>query len=182
MLSIVIPTRNRSESLERLVRSIERYTDRNYELIVVENDHGLNEKINEGLLLSTGEHIAILHDDIEVTDGWSDILPHSVGAFKVNEKGAGVTCWGGLNGGYCTDKYATPDYSAFLMLTREALARIGLTDPAYKEPGYQDADYGKQISQAGYLIECLPGELIHHHLRTAPLSAENERYFRQKWS
>lgn len=177
-LSIVIPTR-RPDLAKRCIDSISEHTD-DFEIILVDHEGGLNEKINWGMRAAKGDYIALLHDDIEVTAGWADELA-DVGAFKIGEMNDTITCWGGIGSGYCTDPGTTPDYSAFLVLSRRAYADIGQTDEFYKEPGHQDTDYGRQIKAAGYSIKCLPGKIIHHPARTAPLSAENERYFREKW-
>lgn len=179
-LSIVIPTRGRPEQLQRCLDSINAHTD-DCEIIVVDHEGGLNEKINYGMRMATGDYIALLHDDIEVTSGWADTLA-DVGSFKIGENNDSFDCWGGLAGGYCTDPNSSPDYSAFLVLSRTAYARIGQTDEAYREPGWQDNDYGKQIQAAGYSIQCLPGKIIHRPARKAPLSEVNRRYFEGKWA
>lgn len=179
MKSIIVPTR-RPERIKDLADNIDKFTD-NYELIVIDHEAGLNEKINYGLRLAKGDYLVLLHDDNQVTEGWLDILPEGVGAFKIGEMGDSLECWGGLGGGYCTDPTANPDYSAFLIMTRKAYAKIGPTDEFYKEPGYQDNDYGKQIAKAGFKIQCLPGKIIHHALRLSPLSEENREYFNKKW-
>lgn len=183
MISIIIPTRDSDEKrvahLGITKASIEKYTT-DYEIISCPIGDGMNEKINRGILLSKGDYIVLLHDDVEVTEGWADELA-DVGAFHVFEKTVGVHCWGGVRGGYCNDPLDSPDYSAFLVISRKALPDIGLTDTFYKEPGWQDNDYGMQIRKAGYQIKCLPGKIIHHALRTAPLSEVNRAYFERKW-
>lgn len=178
-LSIVIPTRGRPEQLERCLRSIAEHTN-NCEVIVVDHEGGLNEKINYGMRRATGDYIALLHDDVEVTEGWVNVVAE-VGSFKIGENNNSFDCWGGIADGYCTDQSQNPEYSAFLLLSREAYARIGQTDEAYKEPGYQDVDFGRQIQAAGYKISCLPGKIIHRHARTAPLSETNRQYLEKKW-
>ncbi len=178
--SIIIPTRNtRSQSLQIAADSIREHT-KDYELIVVEGeDLGLNEKLNKGILASRGEYIVMLHDDVTVHEGWLDELA-DVGALRTMEMNGVFECWGGLGGGYCSDINQHPDYSAFLVVKREALAEIGLPDPAYKEPGWQDTDYGQQIRAKGYKITCLPGTITHRALNST-LSATNEAYYKQKW-
>lgn len=183
MISIVIPTR-RLELFEKAAEFIRLRTKPEFEIIAVTDEYlGLNEKINKGILLSRGDHIALLHDDVEVTEGWADEVDKldGVGAFRVEEKTVGITCWGGLGSGYCTDPTVHPDYSAFLVFKRDVLADIGLTDPFYKEPGWQDTDFGQQIRGRGYTIRCLQGTILHHAARTAPLSTENEAYYKKKW-
>lgn len=181
LYSIVIPTRGeRSASLYICVDSIQKHTS-NYELIIVDAENmGLNEKINKGILMSTGEYIILLHDDVTVHEDWLVELA-DVGCFRVMEQNGVFECWGGIGGGFCTNPMLFPDYSAFLILRREALADIGLTDPAYKEPGWQDTDYGQQIRSKGYKIKCLPGTITHRALNQT-LSTENEVYYKKKWS
>lgn len=178
-LSIIIPTR-REEAAQKAVSSIRKHT-KDYEIILVEREGGLNEKINWGMRAATGDYLAVLHDDVEVTEGWADYLPDHVGAFKVAELGGRMEIWGGTGTGYHTDRSKPPDYSAFLVFSRTAYADVGPADEAYKEPGWQDNDMGKQIQAAGYSIECLPGKIIHHAMRLAPLAEENRIHFEAKW-
>ena len=179
--SIVIPTRGeRSESLDICVESIKKYTT-DYELIIINNEGmGLNSKINRGILASTGEYIVLLHDDVTVHEGWLDEVA-AVGCFRVMEQNDIFECWGGIGGGFCTDPKLSPDYSAFILLSRTALMDIGLTDPFYEEPGWQDTDYGQQVRAAGFKIKCLSGTITHRALNQT-LAPENKVHYDEKWS
>ena len=180
-LSIIVPTRGRSDSLDRLKASLAAHTTHTYELIVVDHEAGMNAKRNYGARRATGDFLVFLHDDIEATAGWDrELAP--VGAFCYGELGDSFDCWGGEGGGYCTDPTHTPDYTDFFLLSRAAYAQIGPFDEAYAEPGYQDADFGRQVQAAGYTFTCLPGKLIHHHLRTAPLAPANQAHYERKWA
>lgn len=178
MISIVIPTRNRGESLERCLKSIRENT-RDFEVIVIEREGGFNEKFNEGIRKAKGEYVAMLHDDVEVHPGWCDVLADA-GALTVWEPGFNKWIWGGYVSGALHDSpQGHPEYSGFLVLSRKALEAVMPLDEAYQEPGYQDVDLGLSLRDAGYEITCLPGMITHHHLRTQPIT--NREYFNQKW-
>lgn len=184
-ISIIVPTRDSvSDSFLRLHNSLQLYADSQEEVFITEGD-GLNQKYNRGVEKSTGDYLVFLHDDIEVTPGWLDVLPEAVGSFQTEEKGAGITIWGGHftpEEKYHAEPIGHPQYSAFLCLTREAWEKIGPFDEHYKEPGYRDVDYGLQIAKAGYQIECLPGKIIHHAYHMGRLEAANKTYLEEKWN
>lgn len=189
-LSIIIPTRNphghfcdqcpdRPSYLKKAVESITKHTE-DYEIIVVDNDLGLNAKKNYGANRAIGDYLVFLHDDNEVLPGWANEVA-DVGAFCVGEQSDKFNCWGGLGIGHSYDINHPPDYSEFIVLSRKVYERMGGFDEAYEEPGFQDCDFGRQVRSLGYQIKPLPGKIIHHHVRTAPLSEKNERYFKEKW-
>lgn len=181
-ISIIIPTRGRSESLKRCTDSIEKHTNLDYELIIVDHEGGMNEKKNYGARMATGDYLVFLHDDVEATEGWLDTLA-DVGAFHYGELGGKFYIWGGKgDSAYCKDKDDPTDYTDFLILSREAYAKIGPFDEFYKEAGWQDTDFGRQVKQAGYTFTNLPGQIIHHALRNHPLSETNKEYYQKKWA
>ena len=78
-LSVYIPTLERDALFERCMRSIERsiaeagtrgLPPTEYEIVVVEGVSPLSEARNEGLWRTTGEWIATVDADDEVTDDW----------------------------------------------------------------------------------------------------------------
>lgn len=98
--SIIIPTYNQREMLLRCIESIEAYTTMPYEIIVVDNGStdgtaeelrkrrgalrlsvhpqnlGFARAVNTGLMLAKGTTLAILNNDVLVTEGWLDQLLH----------------------------------------------------------------------------------------------------------
>ena len=182
MLSIIIPTRGRKESLKRCTDSIEKYT-KNYELIIVEGEDGYNKSLNVGIKRAKGDYFVTLHDDHTVSQGWARVLAE-VGSFRQGELGDKFDHWGGYwrPDGYCINPKEHPDYPAMWCISRKAMKKIGLFDEFYKDPGYQDVDLGFQIKKAGYKIKCLPGKVIHWVERTKPLSEENLKYLKEKWA
>lgn len=181
MISIVVPVR-RHESARRLGASIKHRTEHEYQLILVDGDGGMNEKINEGLRAATGDWVVLLHDDVEVIKGWDKVLPKYAGALHTHELGGQIWIWGGnFAGGYHVNPDSPVDYPSFPVLSRKVVQRLGEMDEAYREPGHQDVDLGMRLRDIGIYVECLPGKIFHHHLRTKPLSEENKRYFEDKW-
>lgn len=179
--SLIVPTR-RYDAVET-VRSIEANTT-DYELILVRGQRGFAAKLNEGVALATGDYLIFLHDDCEVTPGWTDVLPKHVGSFCLGESNDSFDTWGGFVDpeGYCTDPSQHPDYSYWICVTKEAMERIGKFDPRFEYPYYQDVDTGLTIKKKGYKIECLPGKIIHHNGEGSGVPDERQRgYLNRKW-
>lgn len=90
--SIVIPTYNERHMLEECIQAIETYTDRPYEVVVVDNgstdgtlefcegksvtlvslpqNRGFPEACNHGLMAASGEQLLLLNNDVVVSRGW----------------------------------------------------------------------------------------------------------------
>ncbi len=92
-VSIVIPTYNQWEYTKQAIESIKRFTDYNYEIIIVDNastdgtiaelkkypeikviankeNFGFPKAINQGVLESKGDYILLLNNDVIVTQNW----------------------------------------------------------------------------------------------------------------
>lgn len=181
-LSLIVPTRNRSASLERLERSVAKHT-KDYELLVIGGDDGYNIKVNRGLAAAKGEYIILMHDDHTVTPHWADVLAE-VGSFRYGENKDSFDHYGGYyrpHEGYCLSPDEHPQYPSALCISKRALKRVGFMDEYYREPGFQDVDMGYQIADAGYYITCLPGKIIHWAERSGPLNEDNRDYLHAKW-
>jgi len=180
MLSIVIPTR-RPDNLRYCLDAIDRHT-RNYEVVLVDREGGIAEKINEGIRKAKGDHIVLLHDDCEVTSGWADELA-DVGCFKVGEMGDLFECWGGFYpGDYCKNPQLHPDYCFFLCLSKEVAKKVIPFDEKFTKPYYQDVDMGLHLKSKGYKIKCLPGKIKHLVAEGAGVVVpEQKEYLDKKW-
>lgn len=179
-LSIVIPTR-RPDDLKECLFFIKKYT-KDYEVILINREAGIAEKINEGISKAKGDYIVLLHDDIKVQRGWADELT-DVGTFKLGEYRDEFDIWGGfINGTYCQDPKLNPDYSFFLCLSKKVIKKIGKFDEWYQKPYCQDIDMGMQVKKAGYKIKCLPGKIIHMCGEgSITLVPEQREYLNRKW-
>jgi glycosyltransferase involved in cell wall biosynthesis len=183
--SIIIPTRHsRPELLEKLLETINEFTPQEHEVIVVDTpESGYNQKLNEGVAKSKGEYLVFLHDDNEVTEKWLD-QSAELGAFLIGELDDSFPTHGGFY--RPTERYAldeAPQYTAFFMVSRKALEKIGEFDEAYKEPGFQDVDFGMSAEKAGFGFVPLKGKVIHRHsnVHRATLNEGNKTYLHEKW-
>jgi GT2 family glycosyltransferase len=184
MLSIIIPTNRPEEQLERCLKAIADNTPQEYEVLLIREGVGMNAAYNIGFSQAKGDYIVMLHDDCEVLPHWVDVLPIHAGALLYGEDGGTFWIWGGKGDGYATTMGCMPDYSGFLILSRHCVDDIGPLDETYVKPGYQDTDLGRQLRARGFVIETLPGMLIHHHYRDKvkdPIPEFNKQYYENKW-
>lgn len=182
MLSLIVPSK-RTESVTTLLDSLYENTS-DAELILVSEEAGFAEKLNKGIEQAVGDYLIFLHDDAEVTPGWTDSLPEHVGSFCLGENNDSFETWGGFTTppAYCTDPRLTPDYSYWLCVSREAMDKIGPFDEKFTEPMFQDCDMGLTVRKAGFSIECLPGKIIHHNGEGSGTPDERQRgYLNRKW-
>lgn len=180
-LSLIIPTRNAADL--NCLDSISQHT-KNYEVHVVEGNDGFAAKLNLGVEYSKGEYLIFLHDDCEVTPGWTDELAE-VGAFKLGESNDLFDTWGGFINppSYCQDPTQNPDYAYWLCIHRDAMKKIGKFDERFENPMFQDVDFGLQVKKAGYKIKCLPGKIIHRNSEQSGTPDERQRgYLNRKWN
>ncbi len=177
LTSIVIPTlRKRPNSLQRLLKSIEKYTN-NYELLFAEGGDCYSASMNNALKKAKGEYLTIpgIADDIEVTRGWLDRMigfmkknPRvGMGAFKVSHPFGGVESYGGYITPverFNTDPNGEPQYCGYGLVNRACFEKVGLMDENFKPIYCEDVDYGLRIWEAGYKVKVCPSaNIIHHH-------------------
>ncbi|MBA2706136.1 MAG: glycosyltransferase [Blastocatellia bacterium] len=182
MLSLIIPTRRKGETLKRCLDSVAEHTS-DYELVVVDGQGGFAKKLNQGIKQAKGDYLIFLHDDCEVTRGWTNVLAE-VGAFCLGERNDSFHSWGGFVNppDYCNDPSLNPDYAYFCCIAKKAMKKIGLLDEKFVNPFYQDVDFGLQVKKAGYKYHCLPGKIIHHNGEDSGAPDERQRfYLERKW-
>ena len=158
MISICITTRNRPESLKKVIQQIRKHTNVWYQLIVVDDASdvvycnatyrfseraGIPASKNKCLELAKYDHIFLFDDDTyPVCDGW--YLPY------INS-GKNHLCYSFLpyfkaKNGF---KYHTLGNGCMLYVTRKCIDTIGGFDWNYGLGKYEHVDFSRRIHNAG---------------------------------
>jgi len=183
MVSLIIPTRRGAQLLDQCLQSVRNYTNREYELIIVDFEAGFNDKLNYGISQARGEHLIFLHDDCEVTQGWLDEIA-DLGVFCLGNESDAYEIWGGF---FHPKEYlnfrmdVSPDFAFFAIFPSRVIQQIYPLDPFYKEPWCQDVDLGYSIRQLGYRFTPIKGKIIHHAMGSK-YNGEQTEYTRRKWN
>ncbi len=232
MTDIVIVTYNAKDKLAMCLRSIAKHTKETpYRLILVDNNSqdgtaeflkknyqgkavlifnkknlGFCGAANKALRMSTSRWIALLDDDVTVTQDWlSRLLRHLKSSKKVGIVGCKIVFPNGRIGssGFKLNPYGMianneidrgqRDYvretDALIgpcwVIRRELLQKAGYFDEQFFPSQFEDIDYCIRIRLAGYKI-IYDGivTVIHHHLYrsgTANDLSENRKRFIRKW-
>lgn len=136
-----------------------------------EKNLGVSPAWNQGLRKSRGEFIAILNNDLYLTQGWCSSL---IEAFPQN--GAALLSpyaqTGALDYDIATraeiftrkNKNAFwPDYDfCAVIMPRATFERIGFFDEDFQVGGYEDTDYAYRLEKAGMRFGVSGAAFIHH--------------------
>lgn len=220
--SLVIPVYNQLEYTKQCVESILARTGAPFELIIVDNastdgtreylktlpatvitndqNLGCAKAWNQGVRASRGDLIAILNNDIVVTNGWLTGLRRFL-----EDQGHGIVSPAAREGylDYDLEAYARTFtvrcgtavrhelYGACLVIARRVFDRIGLFDEAFGYGGCEDVDFHWRALEAGFRVAITGSVLIHHFSKvtqTAIVRTErrnysdaNLRHFTAKW-
>jgi O-antigen biosynthesis protein len=170
-----------------------------------------SDKINTGVLASTGDHVVMLNDDTEVvTPHWLERLVMyssfpgigAVGAKLLYGDGrlqhVGVTVSGALpqhpyrgfsgdSGGYCNVVRVANNYSAVtgacLMTERNVFDEVGGLSTLLPH-SFNDVDYCLKVGSIGQRVVYDPGTVLHHFesATRAPEASDAEfRHLRDRW-
>jgi glycosyltransferase involved in cell wall biosynthesis len=170
-----------------------------------------SDKINDGALASSGEHLLLLNDDIEViTPDWIERLVMysgfpgigAVGAKLLYEDGriqhAGVMTrhaspghlfrgFGGDYGGYANVVRVANNYSAVtgacVMTPRKLFMEVGGLSPAYPV-NFNDVDYCLKIQSTGQRVVYDPDTVLYHFessSRSSDVSDMELELFQRRW-
>jgi GT2 family glycosyltransferase/glycosyltransferase involved in cell wall biosynthesis len=201
--SIVIPVHNQSELTELCLSTIERCTtDIAHEVVVIDNgstdgtkevlakhpsvrvirnkkNKGVGPAWNQGIKAAKGRFIAVINNDVVVTEGW---LSRLVAGFDMDHE-VGIIC------PRFTHHEMPPDFEAVAsavaaeppalsyemqpdayhllvgfayVLKREVVDKVGLFDEDFEMMLYEDQDYQDRVLEAGFKIASVSNVLVHH--------------------
>lgn len=188
LLSIVVPTKNRPDSLGRLLESLQRQDYRPYEVIVIDDasdapvstnlngvsvirrevSGGPGPARNDGIAASHGAFIASFDDDCEVTDPGllvraAEILEQHprCGAVAFTQTDARGRPWGGQVTGSAAPCYAPHFFGFGHLLRAEAIRQVGGFVLDYY---YEEVELSLRLWDAGWSVIHDPGlAVVHHH-------------------
>jgi len=144
MISVIVPTlRNRPESLQRTLDSIEKNTHIKYEVIIAEGGDCYSASMNNGIRKAKGEYLTIpgIADDIEVEPYCFDNMIEFMqlngvdyGVFKIINPSGSLESYGGFvkPEAMNTTPEGIPDYAGYGLITREGFEKVGLMDEHFK--------------------------------------------------
>ncbi|MCH7962733.1 MAG: glycosyltransferase [Bacteroidetes bacterium] len=225
-VSIIIVTYNQVEYTKLIVNSIIENTSRNYELVFIDNastdltleyleklkegngsvtiirntkNEGFPKAVNQGLLISKGDYVVLLNNDVVVTDGWMDRL------ITVAESDNKIGIVGPISNsvsGVQIDKEAKyksiPEMHtyaqkirkknrskimdfprvAFLctLIKRDVIDSIGGLDERFSPGNYEDDDFCLRAQLAGYKTVIAKDVFIHHFGSKSFTEEGNDKY------
>jgi glycosyltransferase involved in cell wall biosynthesis len=187
-LSIVVPTKNRPDSLRRLLESLPRQDYRPYEVIVVDDasdapplslsgtkvllrevSGGPGPARNDGITVARGAFVAIFDDDCEITDPsllvraahMLERYPHC-GAVAFTQADASGRPWPSALQvtGSAVPCYAPHFFGFGALLRAEAIRLVGGFVLDYY---YEEIELSLRMLDAGWSIIHDPGQFVVHH-------------------
>ena len=176
-VSVVVPTRDRPELLQRCLAALERQTVP-VEAVVVEDSEGRGPAWarNEGARRAQGEIVCFTDDDCAPTPGWAEALtaPILVEAVETAtgpvSMGVGATAadraWAAIVG-YLQVQAGAPGtaspgfaVTANLAVRRSLLDRLPF-DESFPAAAGEDRDWGERAARAGVAMRYVPAPVIH---------------------
>ncbi|OPY11330.1 MAG: SPBc2 prophage-derived glycosyltransferase SunS [Syntrophus sp. PtaB.Bin001] len=229
MTSIIILTNNRLDQTKKCLKSIHKHTPEPHEVIFVDNGStdgtvkwlqgqlkenknyrlienkenvGVAKGLNQGIALSKGEFILIMHNDVLVSDGWLsgmlDCMSHAplagiVGPMTNNISGPQQIAYGEYQSVNYLDKYAARfkekyryrripcrNLDGFCLLFKRALAeKIGLFDERFGTGQFEDEDFCLRAALKDYRNYIAGDVFIHHGGKGL---AGNRNVLDKKWT
>jgi len=154
--------------------------DARFEVILIRNEKNLGNTIavNQGLKSSGANFICNLDNDTYVTEGW---LTEMISLAQADSEIGIVTCSGRGGNPPASDSFediekkaqdiaarsgasmemATADCFCALF-TRELINEIGVWDEEYSPGYFDDTDYCRRATKAGFKITCALGAYVYH--------------------
>ncbi|MEQ1755707.1 MAG: glycosyltransferase [Micropepsaceae bacterium] len=168
---------------------------------------------NVGIEAATGEVIVLLNNDTFVTRGWiQDLVRPLLTDKSIGLAGPVTNMIGGVqkvslhysNMSEMAERsrdftmlrkgelYSTDAVAFFCVaMTRDVVKKVGLLDTQFGMGFFEDDDYCRRVSEAGFRIVCVDGVFVHHHLsasfnelehgKKGALFKKNKALFEAKW-
>jgi len=175
---------------------LDHYFKDNYTIITNTENKGYGQAHNQALEIATQPYFAVMNDDIEFYESWSDKFMAVLKEERVAQVGPlnGVCNMWNQQGQAYGAETASPDYiegSLFMMRT-DLAKKYGLFDPIYGLGYYEDGDLSLRFKRDGYILQQIPLNWKHwvessfKRLRatgidTAGLQVINKHIFEQRW-
>ena len=201
MISVVIPTCDRTESLARCLDPLG-----NAEEIIVSDDgitpatcqliwarfpkvkwiqglrRGPAANRNHGACHAIGEWLAFLDDDCIPDEKWLDEIARVTPASEVIE--GKTVCFGRTN--HPLEEIVenvTGDllWSCNLAIRRDVFEQLGGFDEDFLEAGGEDLEFAWRIKQMKLRVSYAPEAVVYHPARRLPLSRWVRRTFQSRW-
>lgn len=214
-VSVIVLTWNTREMTAACVRQVHENTAGPYELILVDNgstdgtEDALNVTIrhernlgfaagcNSGILAATGDFICLLNSDALVTAGWISPMVemlatrHDLGLVvpRTDARVCGLGQRGEPGQTYPDQitQYPVPFFC--VVIPRAVIDQVGLLDERFFA-NYEDDDYCRRLTLAGYRIAICGRSFVHHAThKTFEMNGvdylagldDSRRRFREKW-
>ncbi|MHB8189463.1 MAG: glycosyltransferase family 2 protein [Ferrimicrobium sp.] len=170
LCTIVVPTLDaRAVRVDRLLESLSATMPIPYEVVIVDNGNcpqGYAGPVNSGIRSATSPYVAVINDDVIVTDGWWEPLQRAI------DDGASVVF-------PHTQEFSRTDFSAWcFVVSQEILRRFRWSEGDFFDPGlriwFQDSDLLLRLRNAGLPPRYIPQSVITHQFSVSLNDTEVE--------
>ena len=198
-VSIVIPTRNVSSTLPRLLLSIQRQEYEHIETVVVDNSstdttrdiaRGFGVQLllggpersaqrNLGALRSAGDFLLFLDADMELTPRVVEACVHEIGkgadAVCIMEQSIGRSYWSNARALERSSYFKSEIFEAARFFRRNVFVEVGGYDTSLT--GVEDLDMQARLVAAGYRFGWADPPIFHHEEALGPLDYVKKRLY-----
>lgn len=156
-----------------------------HRVILNADNRGFSAANNQGLAIATGQYLALLNNDTQVTPGWADALrrhlrynpgmglvgpvTNNIGnqaKIELDYSPASMTREASLyTRRHLGEWFTLPTLAFFcVMMRRETYLQVGPLDEAFGCGFFEDDDYCRRVEQVGLFNACARDAFVHHHL------------------
>lgn len=187
-ISVVVPTRDRSERLQALEAALAAQTldDARYEVVIARDDEGTGPAAtrNRGWQQAQGTLVAFTDDDCEPAPDWLERLlaahrdsPEAVIQGRVSPIVRELDRLGPFGRTLVVDRPSIYFETANVAYPRALLERLGGFDERFPRPSGEDADLGWRAVEAGAERVWAGNAVVHHAVEDVGLGG----YLRAAW-